>query len=242
MSEIKMPKDTLFSRVFFSIAIGTSTVFNALIGRPKIYFESDQAKFKNMPESLLIICNHTYWLDSANISILFRKRLVNSVAAKEVFEGGRAPLMRAVRCIPLDRTKMDLACIKECVSRLKKKQRLVIFPEGQLNLTNEILPFKPGAALIAMQANCAVVPVYTSGVYRPFGGLQIAVGNPISCDELFPKSMGAAAVVNATQLMQQRMQMLADTLGEKMTDKEKETQKKYRQKFADKRTKAESNK
>lgn len=238
----KMPQDKTFNRVMYRIAIATSTAFNAIIGRPKIYFESEKAEFKNLPKRLIIICNHTYWLDPANLSILFRKSLVNSVAAKEVFEGGRGPLMRGLRCIPLDRSTMDLACIKECVSRLKDDQRVVIFPEGQLNLTDEILEFKAGAALIAMQAQSEVVPVYTSGVYRPFGGLKLIVGNPISYDELFPQSLGATAMVNATNLMQKRMQELKDILMDKLTDKDKEIRRKSRQKFAEKRTKTEKSK
>lgn len=233
----KMPQDKLINRILYRVAIATSTAFNAIIGRPKIYFESENAKFKNLPKRLIIICNHTYWLDPANLSILFRKSLVNSVAAKEVFEGGRGPLMRGLRCIPLDRSTMDLACIKECVARLKDDQRVVIFPEGQLNLTSEILEFKAGAALIAMQAQSAVVPVYTSGVYRPFGGLKLIVGNPITYDELFPQSLGATAMVNATTLMQKRMQMLKDILMEKLTEKDKEIMLKSRQNFAEKRTK-----
>lgn len=238
----KMPQDKLINRILYRVAIGTSAVFNAIIGRPKIYFESEKAEFKNLPKRLIIICNHTYWLDPANLSILFRKSLVNSVAAKEVFEGGRGPLMRGLRCIPLDRSTMDLACIKECVNRLKDDQRVVIFPEGQLNLTDEILEFKAGAALIAMQAQSAVVPVYTSGVYRPFGGLKLIVGNPINYDELFPQSLGATAMVNATSLMQKRMQVLKGILMDKLTDKDKETRQKSRQKFAEKRTKVEENK
>ncbi len=242
MSKTKKPQDTTLNRVMYRVAIATATVFNAIIGRPKIYFESENAEFKNLPHRLIIICNHTYWLDPANLSILFRKRLVNSVAAKEVFEGGRGPLMRGLRCIPLDRSTMDLACIKECVTRLKDDQRVVIFPEGQLNLTDEILEFKAGAALIAMQAQSAVVPVYTSGVYRPFGGLKIMVGNPISYDELFPESLGATAMVNATSLMQNKMQILKDSLMAKLTEKEKANRLKSRQKFAEKRVKAEENK
>lgn len=238
----KMPQDKTFNRVMYRIAIGTSTVFNALIGRPKIYFESEKAEFKNLPKRLIIICNHTYWLDPAHLSILFRKSLVNSVAAKEVFEGGRGPLMRGLRCIPLDRSTMDLACIKECVARLKDDQRVVIFPEGQLNLTDEILEFKAGAALIAMQSQSAVVPVYTSGVYRPFGGLKLIVGNPITYDELFPSSLGATAMVNATSLMQNRMQQLKDVLMDKLSDKDKEIRLKSRQKFAEKRSRIEESK
>lgn len=240
MSNVKIPKDTAFSRGFFGVAIGCAHAFNTIIGRPKVYFESEKAEFKNLPDKLMIICNHTYWLDSPNLSVLFRKSLVNSVAAKEVFEGGRWGLMAAVRCIPLDRTTMDLACIKECVARLNKNQRLLIFPEGQLNLTDEILDFKPGASLIAMQAKCAVVPVFTSGVYRPFGTLKIMVGNPISYEELFPASTGAQAVVNATKLMQSRMQALSDELNSRLTDKDKEIRKRSRQKFAEKRMKIEN--
>ena len=238
----KMPQDKLINRILYRVAIGTSAVFNAIIGRPKIYFESEKAEFKNLPKRLIIICNHTYWLDPANLSILFRQALVNPVAAKEVFEGGRGPLMRGLRCIPLDRSTMDLACIKECVSRLKDDQRVIIFPEGQLNLTDDILEFKAGAALIAMQAQSAVVPVYTSGVYKPFGGLKLIVGNPISYDELFPESLGATAMVNATNLMHKRMKELQDMLMDKLSDKDKEIRLKSRQKFAEKRTKINDSK
>ncbi|MBE6793345.1 MAG: 1-acyl-sn-glycerol-3-phosphate acyltransferase [Ruminococcaceae bacterium] len=242
MSNVKMPKDTALSRGLFRFAIGVATIFNALIGRPKVYFESEKAEFKNIPSNVLIISNHTYWLDPPNLSILFRKKLCNSVAANEVFEGGRYYLMAGLRCIPLDRNAMDLACIKECVARLKKDQRVIIFPEGQLNLTDEILDFKPGVALISMQAKCGVVPVYTSGVYRPFGGLKLIVGNPISFEELFPGAMGAKAVENATALMQERMQKLSDNLNSKLSEKDKKIQHKVRQKFAEKRIKIEEQK
>ncbi len=237
MSTTKMPQDKIINRILYRVAIATCTAFNALIGRPKIYFQSEKAEFKNLPKRLIIISNHTYWLDPANLSILFRKSLVNSVAAKEIFESGRGPLMRGLRCIPLDRSTMDLACIKECVARLKDDQRIVIFPEGQLNLTDEILDFKAGAALIAMQAQSAVVPVYTSGVYRPFGGLKLIVGDPISYDELFPESLGATAMVNATNLMKKRMEELSKLLMSKMSDKDKEIRRISRQKFAEKRQK-----
>lgn len=239
MSKENKKGDSRLSRAMYRVAIGSAAVFNAIIGRPKIYFESEAARFEKLPSRLIIICNHTYWLDPPNLSVLFRKRLVNSVAAKEVFEHGRAPIMRGLRCIPLDRSTMDLNCIKECVARLKDDQRLVIFPEGQLNLTDEILEFKAGAALIAMQAHSPVVPVYTSGVYRPFGRLKIIVGNPISYEELFPDSLGATAMINATQLMQTRMESLSVSLMEKLTDKEKEARRKSRQRFAEKRTKIE---
>lgn len=237
----KMPQDKTFNRVMYRVAIATCTAFNALIGRPKVYFQSEKAQFKNLPKRLIIICNHTYWLDPANLSILFRQTLVNPVAAKEVFESGRGPLMRGLRCIPLDRSTMDLACIKECVARLKDDQRVIIFPEGQLNLTDEILEFKAGAALIAMQAQSAVVPVYTSGVYKPFGGLKMVIGDPISYEELFPESLGATAMVNATNLMKKRMVELSKILSEKMTDKDKEIRRRTRQKFAEKRQKAVEN-
>lgn len=242
MSTTKMPQDKTINRILYRVAIATCTAFNAVIGRPRIYFESEKAEFKNLPSRLIVICNHTYWLDPANLSILFRQRLVNPVAAKEVFEGGRGPLMRGLRCIPLDRSTMDVACIKECVARLKDNQRVIIFPEGQLNLTDEILEFKAGAALIAMQAQSAVIPVYTSGVYKPFGSLKIMVGNPISYDELFPQSLGATAMINATTLMQKRMEALKNLLMEKLSDKDKEIMLETRRKFAEKRIKATENK
>lgn len=228
-------EDSWWAKALYHGAIGSATAFNALIGRPKIYFESDKAKLKNLPGRLLIISNHTYWLDPANLSIVFRGHFVNSVAAKEVFESGREILMKGLRCIPLDRSTMDLNCIKECVRRLKDNQRVLIFPEGQLNLTDDILPFKPGAALIAMQAQSAVVPVYTSGVYTPFGGLKMIIGEPLQYEELFAGLSGAAAVEHATAVMQSCMQKLQGDLLSKLSEKDMEKRQKYRQKFIDKR-------
>ena len=57
----------------------------------------------------------------------------------------------------------DLSFFHEALRRLRAGRCVAIFPEGALNPTETLLPFKQGAALLALQAGVPVIPVYSAG-------------------------------------------------------------------------------
>jgi len=107
-------------------------------------------------------------------------------AARQVVErfGGVFPVspddVRSLRGVPVDRAAgADLSFFHEALRRLRAGRCVAIFPEGALNPTETLLPFKQGAALLALQAGVPVIPVYSAGNYQPFQRLQLRFGAPI---------------------------------------------------------------
>ena len=107
------------------------------------------------------------------LCLLCRRRRISVVAAGEMFTGVRSLAMRSLRCIPVDRAAgADLTFFHEALRRLRAGRCVAIFPEGALNPTETLLPFKQGAALLALQAGVPVIPVYSAGNYQPFQRLH----------------------------------------------------------------------
>ena len=95
------------------------------------------------------------------------------------------PSWRQVRCsrgcaaLPCARCAASRSTGPRARRRLRAGRCVAIFPEGALNPTETLLPFKQGAALLALQAGVPVIPVYSAGNYQPFQRLQLRFGAPI---------------------------------------------------------------
>jgi len=95
--------------------------------------------------------------------------------------GGFVPVERA------DREK-SLAAISRGAASLKAGNSFLIFPEGTRSRTGELLPFKKGGFIMAIEAQAPIVPVAVQGgrdamrkgsaFVRPVNVL-VRVGSPI---------------------------------------------------------------
>lgn len=91
---------------------------------------------------VLLVCNHTSWLDIISLSALAP---VSFVAKKEV---GRWPfvssLARLQRTVFVDRTRRQAAgeATDEIMARLNQGDTIVLFAEGTSSDGNRVLPFK----------------------------------------------------------------------------------------------------
>lgn len=90
---------------------------------------------------------------------------------------------------------------------LDNDQHVFLFPEGTRAMGDDLGEFKKGAALLALENNVPVVPLYLSGLQaiRPKGSREVRRGNA-GVDVLEPIrfSPGSDAAA-ATELLQQRM-------------------------------------
>ena len=171
-----------------------------LVWLPKLHFS---------PGAELFVLNHSWWMDAPMLCLLCRRRRISVVAAGEMFTGVRSLAMRSLRCIPVDRAAgADLSFFHEALRRLRAGRCVAIFPEGALNPTETLLPFKQGAALLALQAGVPVIPVYSAGNYQPFQRLQLRFGAPIGLTQ----RPNAAGVQEATQCLQEAMVRLQEEL------------------------------
>lgn len=204
-----------------------------LIWMPKVRYESKEARdLLKTKEPLVIISNHCYWYDPLIFYVISPTSKISVVAAKEVLEGFKGGLLRGLGCIPVDRTTMDLVCLRECAARVREGDRVGIFPEGMMSFEEDMLPFKAGVSLISSQTGAKVVPVYLSGDYRLFGHLQVMVGDAVDLSNCFSTPATAAEIVKGTDVLYDRMCALKEKLFAAMTEKQRNGVENFRTKFS----------
>jgi 1-acyl-sn-glycerol-3-phosphate acyltransferase len=140
---------------------------------------------------LVIVSNHESYADIlillANLPLSVRL-----LAKRSIF---RVPVLgwsiRAAGFVPVDRgvRSRGAATLEAALKLLKRGRSIVIFPEETRTRDGELLPFKPGAALIALRSGFPLLPVAIAGTRRvlPRGTLEmspgrvaLAIGQPIS--------------------------------------------------------------
>lgn len=181
----------------------------------------------------LVICNHRWWPDAAVIAFFFFWRRLYSVIAAEIMgDGFSGWIMGNMLCIPVKRGELDLACYKACIEQLSRGKMVIILPEGKLNTSDvPLLPFKSGAALIALNARVPIIPMATDGVFLPFRRLNVAFGAPIDPVKATEDCGGISQKVTClTALMEQEVGSLYATLYSRMTPRQKARVTRYQQK------------
>ncbi|MDH4141106.1 MAG: 1-acyl-sn-glycerol-3-phosphate acyltransferase [Chloroflexota bacterium] len=142
-------------------------VLGSLVGGPRILGREWLAE---LPAPSLICPNHQSHLD---IPVLRRSlgshgRWRLAIAAADDYWFQRRSYRLVVSwfaAIPFRRIGSGAGSIHAVESLLADGWRVVIFPEGTRSRTGDVGPFKPGAALIAVQTGVPVVPVRIDGLW-----------------------------------------------------------------------------
>ncbi|NEQ50137.1 MAG: hypothetical protein F6K11_08410, partial [Leptolyngbya sp. SIO3F4] len=125
------------------------------------------------PEPPFILCaNHESHFDSLWITSCLSSRLryqFCTLAKQEHFEK-RIPrlLMSLLGSIPVDRQGDSLPALRTAAQGLLEKRPLFIHPEGTRTRTGELLPFRRGAAKLAIATGSPMIPVRIIGAYEIF--------------------------------------------------------------------------
>ncbi len=109
-------------------------------------------------------------------------------------ENVKAPLLgklcKAAKVISANRDGNDVRALLDCFKCLKNGDKIVIYPEGTRNKTDaEMLPFKHGAAIMAIKAKVPVVPVMLYAKPRFFRCAHVLVGGPIDLSEFYDRKL-----------------------------------------------------
>jgi 1-acyl-sn-glycerol-3-phosphate acyltransferase len=140
--------------------------------------------------SVVVAANHESFYDI--LVLLARLPMsVRFLAKRNLF---RLPFLgwsiAAAGFIPVDREtrSRNTGVVDAALARLQKGRSLVVFPEETRTPTGELLPFKTGAALIALRSGLPLLPLGLAGTLRiqRRGGFTItpsrvtlSVGEPI---------------------------------------------------------------
>ena len=188
-----------------------------LVYRPKI------KGLENLPRSggYLIISNHLGKIDCFAIATLFREKIY-FMAKKEWFTNKiKAKFFGWLGGIPVDRDHVDVMAIKKCFETLKRGDRLVVFPEGTRNKTQEVdlLPIKGGANLIAYKAKVKIVPIAMKSRFRIFRKNYMYIGEPFDYSEYGGQKLTDELNKQLTKEMAEKLQFAMDEVKVFATEK-----------------------
>ena len=149
---------------------------NILKGRPAVYAANHRSNIE--PPVVFLALKPLF----PHLSFLYKAELRRLPVLVWVFDAaGFVPLERA-------NSGQSLPAVDRAAKTLASGRSFVIFPEGTRSRTGELLPFKKGGFIMAIQAQAPVVPVAVSGssevlkrgsiVIRP-ATIRVEFGTPI---------------------------------------------------------------
>jgi len=118
----------------------------------------------------LICPNHQSYIDPVLVCSVYPRKVVEKtfhVGASMYF---KSPLMawlaRSINVVPIDPDLQLLKAMRAGAVGLRAGKILNIYPEGQRSFDGELVDFKKGAAILALELNLPIVPVALDGVFR----------------------------------------------------------------------------
>ena len=123
-----------------------------------------------LDEGLIICGNHTSPFDIFLIIASTRRKL-HFFSKIELFNTKfKNAFFRKLGCIPVNRKEKNKEALLEGYKYLNEEKLVVIFPEGTINRTEEIvMPFKFGAIKMASETKKKILPFAIVGKYNIFG-------------------------------------------------------------------------
>lgn len=195
----------------------------------RLYVPLDVSACERLPSEPFLLCsNHSSHLDGAALMVASGLPFdaFRLLAAADYFDpqSSAGRLTRAVlNIVAIDRVSGQSARLRrtlsECQELVRTHQvRLIAFPEGTRSTTDGLLPFKPGAAFLAVGLGVPVVPAYIDGaraampkgswIPRP-AKVRVQFGRAITPDEWAGVDGRKARCEYVTRELEQRIGSLA---------------------------------
>ncbi|GEB48078.1 MULTISPECIES: lysophospholipid acyltransferase family protein [Streptomyces] len=178
-------------------------LYPPVIGAARAWFKALDLRFdihgtEHVPArgGAVLVSNHISYLDFIFTGLAARpaKRLVRFMAKESVFRHKiSGPLMRAMKHIPVDRSRGEQA-YGHALDALRRGEVIGVFPEATISCSFTLKDFKSGAARLAQEARVPLVPMalwgtqrlWTKGRKRDFGRhhfpISIRVGEPVPAE------------------------------------------------------------
>ncbi len=171
-------------------------------------------------QGAVIVSNHRSGIDPLLIQLCTGDRIVHWLVAREYYEAiGISIVFRSLRSIPVNRGGIDTAATKTAIRYAQNGGLVGLFPEGRVNMTDELLlPGRPGAALIALRARVPVVPCYVEN--PPYDGTamgsffmaakaRVVMGRPIDLSAYYDREADRSVLQELTKTFLREIAQLA---------------------------------
>ena len=153
----------------------------------------------------IYICNHYRIWDVVHPASTTMEG-IHYVAKSELRRWWIWPFCKAVKIITVERNGEDAKSVMDMLKCLRNNEKICIYPEGTRNKTDqEMLPFKSGAAILAIKTKTPLVPIVIYKKTRPFTLNHVIVGEPFELSEYYGKKMTQELTAEADEKLRQRM-------------------------------------
>lgn len=126
---------------------------------------------KNLRTETVIVANHTSFLDGVLLWAYLPSGVIFAINTYVAQEWWVKIIRPFVKYFTLDPT--NPISVKHIIEEVKKKSKVVIFPEGRITTTGTLMKVYPGPAVIADKSNASLLPIYIDGSqYSIFGRLS----------------------------------------------------------------------
>lgn len=154
----------------------------------KVYYNPTIINKEYIPKkgAAVIAGNHKHALDPILVDVC-TKRVVHTLAKKDLHDGKFGWFFRAIGTIPVDlKAKHNKKSLTTAIEYLRENSLINVSPEAKRNYTKEILlPFKVGAVVMAQRTNCKIVPYSITGDYKfRSKNLKITFGKPLDVSKM----------------------------------------------------------
>ncbi len=172
--------------------------------------------------SYIFVGNHLSILDVVFPAVSTHRPL-HYMAKKSLFEKGlMKKFVTKCECIPVNRDGSDVRAVMLAMKYLKEGEHVVIFPEGTRNKSEDrFLPFKSGAAAIAVKTQTPIVPMVQIKKIRFLKRAHVLFGEPFEFTEFYGKRLTEEDVLVCDEILKQKLSDLYDRLVEIRTKKGK---------------------
>ena len=115
-------------------------------------------------------------------------------------------VVRKAKAIPVNRDGKDVRGLLDCFKCLKNGEKVAIFPEGTRNKTEaDMLPFKHGAAAMAIKTKAPIIPIVIYKKPRVFRCTHILIGEPFELTEYYDRKLSEEEFAEADNTLRDLM-------------------------------------
>ena len=155
----------LFAALWIGMTMPTNAFHDFLSILLRAFYRLEVKGLENLDKAganAIIALNHVSFLDGAVALSILREEPVFAVDHGFAQRWWVKPLLKLTRAMPLDPAR-PLAT-RKLIQAVRHGDTLVIFPEGRITVTGQLMKVYDGAALIAEKSGAMVVPVRIEGL------------------------------------------------------------------------------